>query len=202
MDKLQTQDRKIVMGFRPASVNNTFDIFYSTDGINFYKALINSRVTFPSMGSSEVVTIPVDANRIKLVNVADPTDFAIEFLTPEGPPGLLPWTDGYFYSYMVPYNAVTGAQDGQGSLYVWRSIKPMYETLFYQFPSGSWQESTSTCLVGKSLGPKGDNVFGPGLAGSAARWAAQTAQSGGGYELSVTASYGESVWNVTPSCSR
>ena len=108
MDKLQTQDRKIVMGLRPASVNNTFDIFYSTDGINFYKALINSRVTLPSSGSSAVVNIPIDSNRIKLVNVANPTESAIESLTPEGPPGLVPWTDGFFYSYMTPYNAITG----------------------------------------------------------------------------------------------
>jgi hypothetical protein len=200
MDKLQTQDRKIVMGFRPSSVNNTFDIFYSTDGINFYKALINSRVTFASVGSSAVVNIPVDSNRIKLVNVADPTEFSIEFLTPEGPPGLVPWTDGFFYSYMTPYNAFSGSPDGS-SLYVWRSSKPIYETLFYQYPSGSWQESSATCVIGKSLGSPGDSVFGPGLAGTAARWYAQTATVSG-YEISVSASYGESVWNVTPSCSR
>jgi hypothetical protein len=201
MDKLQTQDRKIVMGFRPSSVNNTFDIFYSTDGINYYKALINSRVTFPSVGSSAVVNIPIDSNRIKLVNVADPTEFAIEFLTPEGPPGLVPWTDGYYYSYMDPFDAQNARTGGGSSLYVWRSVKPIYETLFYQFPSGSWQETPYTCVIGKSLGSPGDSVFGPGLAGTAARWAAQTA-AGGGYEISVSASYGESVWNVTPSCSR
>jgi hypothetical protein len=199
MNKLQTQDRKIVMGFRVTSVNNTFDIFYSTDGINYYKALVNSRVTFPSIGSTAVVNIPVDANRLKLVNIADPAEFSIEYLTPEGPPGLVPWTDGFFYSYMTPYNAITGVPDGS-SLYVWRSSKPIYETLFYQYPSGSFQESSATCIVGKSLGATGDSIYGPGLAGTAARWYAQSETVN--YELSVSASYGESVWNVTPSCLR
>jgi hypothetical protein len=201
MNQIQTQDRKIVMGFRPTSVNNTFDIFYSTDGINYYKALINSRATFPSAGASAVVNIPVNANRLKLVNVADPSDFSIEFLTPAGTSGLSPWTDGYYYSYMQTYNARTGTPDGS-SLYVWRGSNPIYETLFYQYPSGSWQESSSTCVVGRSLGATGDNVFGPGLAGAAARWYAQTEAAGIPYEISVSASYGESVWNVTPSCLR
>jgi hypothetical protein len=200
MNKLQTQDRKIVMGFRVTSENNTFDIFYSTDGINYYKALINSRATFPTVGSTAVVNIPVDAIRLKLVNIADPSEFSIEYLTPAAPSGLSPWTDGYYYSYMSPYNAITGTPDGS-SLYVWRSVKPIYETLFYQYPSGSWQESSSTCVVGRSNGAIGDNVYGPGLAGTAARWYAQS-ESVGGYEISVSSSYGESVWNVTPSCLR
>jgi hypothetical protein len=199
MNKIQTQDRKIVMGFRVISVNNTFDIFYSTDGINYYKALVNSRVTFPSIGSTAVVNIPVDANRLKLVNIADPAEFSIEYLTPEGPNGLTAWTDGYYYSYMNPYNAVTGTPDGSG-LYVWRSSNPIYETLFYQYPSGSFQESSSTCLVGKSMGTAGDDrVFGPGLQGAALRW---QGQGNPNMQISVTASYGESVWNVTPSCLR
>jgi hypothetical protein len=199
MDKLQTQDRKIVMGLRVTSVNNTFDIFYSTDGINYYKVLINSRATFPTVGSSAVVTIPINANRLKLVNVADPDEFSVEYLTPAGTSGLSPWTDGYYYSYMNPYNAITGTPDGSG-LYVWRSSNPIYETLFYQYPSGSFQESFSTCLVGKSMGTAGDDrVFGPGLQGAALRW---EAQGNPNMQISVSASYGESVWNVTPSCLR
>jgi hypothetical protein len=202
MNKIQTQDRKIVMGFRVTSINNTFDVYYSTDGTNYYKALINNRVTLASIGANAVVCIPVDATQLKLVNTADPSDISIEQLTPKYPNGLTSWTDGYYYSYMNPYNAITGTPDGSG-LYVWRSSKPIYETLFYQYPSGSWQESSATCIIGKSMGTAGDDrVFGPGLAGAAARWYAQSDAGALGYEISVSASYGESVWNVTPSCLR
>jgi hypothetical protein len=196
MNKLQTQDRKIVMGFRVTSVNNTFDIFYSTDGINYYKALINSRVTFPSIGSTAVVTIPVDSNRLKLVNIADPTEFSIEYLTPEGPPGLVPWTDGFYYSYMDPHDRNTCSFDGT-SLYVWRSSKPLYDGLFYEYPSGSFQEATSTCMVGKAQGLKDDNYYGPTYADMVARW---YGQGNGNMQISISASYGESCYNVTPVC--
>jgi hypothetical protein len=198
MNKIQTQDRKIVMGFRVTSVNNTFDVYYSTDGTNYYKALINSRVTLASIGASAVVCIPVDATQLKLVNIADPSDISIEQLIPKYPNGLTAWTDGYYYSYMNPFDRNTCTPDGS-ILYVWRSVKPIYESLFYEYPSGSWQESSSTCMCGESRGTDvDDSFFGPGLAGAAARWYAQSATVN--MELSVSGSYGESCWNTTPVC--
>jgi len=193
MNKIQTQDRKIIaITNRPT--NNIFDVYYSTDGTNYYKALINSRIRLASAGASELVCIPVDSTQLKLVSVEDANDISIEQLTAKGPSGVQAWTDGNYYSYMDPFDRTTCKHDGS-NVYVWRSSKPIYESLFYEYPSGSWQESSSTCMVGRSIGYRDDIVFGPGLAGAVARWNTQP-----NYQLSVSASYGESCWNVASTC--
>ena len=194
MNKIQTQDRKIVMGTnRPT--NNIFDVYYSTDGTNYYKALINSRIRLASIGASELVCIPVDSTQLKLVNIANTNDITIEQLTAKAPNGVQAWTDGNYYSYMEPFDRNNCKPDGS-SLYVWRSVKPIYETLFYEYPAGQWQESSSSCVVGRSIGTSEDPG---GLAGTVARWNTQ----GGGsnpYQISVSASFGESCWNVASTC--
>ena len=62
-------NRQITLTSKAADSGPLYDVYYSTDCINYTICIDGSSVSLPSIGSTAIITLPDNATCIKLVNL-------------------------------------------------------------------------------------------------------------------------------------